>query len=98
MFVYKNFSKPRSIFSLSGFNYLDSNSKYDPFVEDVGQFEDLSQIKKAFCWKYCLLDKTNRKVKCKVQISEGNFCDRIMSYKASNIYRHLKHHHGIDKE
>jgi len=43
-------------------------------------------------------DKANRKVKCKVQISEGNFCDRIMSYKASNIYRHLKHHHGIDKE
>ena len=98
MFFYKNFSKPRSIFSLSGFNYLDSNSIYDPFVEDVGQFEDLSQIKKAFCWKYCLLDKANRKVKCKVQISEGNFCDRIMSYKASNIYRHLKHHHGIDRE
>ena len=86
----------RSIFSLSGLNYVDSSSIYDPFEDD--QFEDVSQVKKAFCWKYFLLDKTNRKVKCKVEISDGNFCDRIITYKASNIQRHLKDLHGIDKE
>jgi len=75
-----------------GLNYVASSSIFDPFVEE-GQFEDVSKIQKAFCWQYFLLDKTNQKAKCKVKISDGNFCDRIISSKACN--KHLKIH-GID--
>ena len=85
-------SKQRSIFILSGLNYVASSSIFDPFVEE-GQFEDVSKIQKAFCWQFFLLDKTNQKAKCKVKISDGNFCDRIISSKACN--KHLKIH-GID--
>ena len=94
MFTFcQNCSKNRSIFSLSGHIYVDSSSIFDPLEE--GQFEDVSQVKKAYCWKYFLLDKTNQKAKCKVQISDGIFCDRIINFKACN--KHLKIH-GIDKE
>ena len=89
---FTNFSNHRSIFILSGLNYVASSSIFDPFVEE-GQFEDVSKIQKAFCWQYFLLDKTNQKAKCKVKISDGNFCDRIISSKACN--KHLKIH-GID--
>ena len=51
--MFTKYSKDRSIFSLSGLNYVDSSSIFDP-LGDEQQFEDVSQFKKAFCWKYFL--------------------------------------------
>ena len=88
-------SKHRSIFSLSGLNFVDSSPIFDPY-EDY-QFEDVSKVQKAFCWKYFLLDKTNHYAKCKVKINEGEYCDKVFTSKGgtTNFNRHLKNRHGI---
>ena len=74
-------------FSFSGPNYID------------GQFEDVSNFRKAFCWKYFLLDKTNLKAKCNVfKIDEGKYCNRFYDAHGgttSKFNMHLKNHHGI---
>ena len=63
------------------------------------QFEDVSNSRKAFCWKYFLCDKANGKAKCKVEISKGEYCDTIFiaKYGTSMLNRHLKHSHGINE-
>ena len=63
----------------------------------LGQFEDVSKTRKAFCWKYCLLDKANGKAKCKVKISEGKYCDKVISAKSGTkgVIEHLKRLHGM---
>ena len=65
------------------------------------QFEDVSKVRKAICWKYFLLDKTNDKAKCKVKISEGEYCDRVFCTQrargsTSSITNHLRKQHGIE--
>ena len=68
-----------------------------------GQFEDVSKIRKAFCWKYFLLDEENYKAKCKVKFVEGVYCDRVLSARGSNgcaqatpaFKKHLKDEHAI---
>ena len=94
-YLFTKYSKDRSIFSLSGLNYVDSSSIFDP-LGDEQQFEDVSQFKKAFCWKYFLLDETNQKAKCKIKMRDGNICNRIISSKACN--KHLKQYHGMDND
>ena len=87
----------RSIFSLSGLDCVYSNVIFNPLYED-GQFEDVSQIKNSFCWKYFLLDKINHKAKCNVKISEGEYCNRVYSAQDSattSLKYHLKRRHGI---
>ncbi len=77
------------------FNYLDSSSI---FID--GQFEEVSKAKIALCWNYFLLDKTNDKAKCKVKISEGEYCDRVYSAKGGSttaLNTHLRKQHGITK-
>ena len=58
------------------------------------QFEDVFQHKKAYCWKFFLLDKMNRKTKCKI-------CSQIMTLQkngsTNNFYKHLKNRHRIIK-
>ena len=70
----------------------------NPLFED-GQFEDVSQIKNSFCWKYFLLDKVNHKAKCKVKISESEYCNRVYSAQegatTGGMKNHLKNAHGI---
>ena len=70
----------------------------DSIFNDV-QFEDVSNSRKAFCWKYFLCDKANGKAKCKVEISKGEYCDTIFiaKYGTSMLNRHLKHSHGINE-
>ena len=83
-------------FSLAGLNYVDSSLVFNPFEDD--QFEDVSQVQKAFCWKYFLLDKANQKAKCKVKIREGEYCDRVYSATTTRgIKYHLENNHGISK-
>jgi len=63
-----------------------------------GHFEDVSEVRKANGWKYVLLDKVNHRAKCSVEISEGEYCDRILSVTGGNttiINNHLKRLHGI---
>ena len=90
-------SKHRSIFSLSGLNYVDSSLIFNPFEDD--QFEDVSKVQKSYIWKYFLLDKANHKAKCKVKIGEGQYCDRVYSSQegatTGAMKNHLKNHHGI---
>ena len=65
-----------------------------------GQFEDVSEIRKAICWKYVLLDKVNYRAKCSVKISEGEYCDRVYSAKGGSttaLNTHLRKRHGITK-
>ena len=64
------------------------------------QFEDVSKVRKAICWKYFLLDKTNDKAKCRVKIGEGEYCDRVFYAKGgttSKLNNHLGKQHGISK-
>ena len=72
---------------------MDSSSIL--FKDD--QFEDVSKVRKAFCWTIFLLDKETHKAKCKVKISEGKYCDRIISarFTTNNCNQHLKNCHGI---
>ena len=89
-------------FTFSEPNYVDSSSIL--FKDD--QFEDVSKVRKAFCWKYFLLDEENYKAKCKVKFSEGGYCDKVFSVKGHNgcvqvtghIYNHLESQHGITHE
>ena len=64
-----------------------------------GQFEDVSKVRKSFCWKYCLLDKVNDKAKCQIKISsEGEHCNRVYSAPegaTTSLKYHLKRVHGI---
>ena len=87
-------------FTFSEPNYADSSSIL--FKDD--QFEDVSKVRKAFCWKYFLLDEENLKAKCKVKFSEGRgCCDKVFSVKGYNgcvqvsgtINKHLENEHGI---
>ena len=70
----------------------------NPLFED-GLFEDVSRIKNSFCWKYFLLDKVNHKAKCKVKISESEYCNRVYSAQegatTGGMKNHLKNAHGI---
>ena len=97
-FIIEVNSKHRSIFSLSGLDYVYSNLIFNPLFED-GQFEDVSRIKNSFCWKYFLLDKVNHKAKCKVKISESEYCNRVYSAQegatTGGMKNHLKNAHGI---
>ena len=81
-------------------NYVDSSS----ILFKDGQFEAVSKVRKAFCWKYFLLDEENLKAKCKVKFSEGRgCCDKVFSVKGYNgcvqvsgtINKHLENEHGI---
>ena len=83
-------------FTFSEPNYVDSSSIL--FKDD--QFEDVSKVRKSFCWKYCLLDKVNDKAKCKVKTSEGKYCDKFISVKGGTkgIIEHLKRRHGMIPE
>ena len=69
----------------------------NPLFED-GQFEDVSGIINSFCWKYFLLDKVNEKAKCKIKISEGEYCNRVYCAPegaTTSLKYHLKRGHGI---
>jgi len=81
-----------------GLDYVYSNLIFNPLFED-GQFEDVSRIKNSFCWKYFLLDKVNHKAKCKVKISESEYCNRVYSAQegatTGGMKNHLKNAHGI---
>ena len=90
----QNSKKPKyPFFSFSGSKLVDSS-----LIFKDGQFEDVSEIRKANGWKYVLLDKVNCKAKCSVKISDGEYCDRILSVTGGNttiINNHLKRLHGI---
>ena len=80
-------------FSISECNLVDSSSIFKD-----GQFEDVSEVRKAYCWNYFLFDGTNHKAKCRVKTSEGEYCDRILNPNSGNttsMNRHLKNRHGI---
>ena len=84
-----------NFFSFLGPNYVDSS-----LIFQDGLFEDVSKDKKAICWKYFLLDKANHKAKCRAKISEGEYCDRVLTAKGgttSPLNSHLKNQHGINK-
>ena len=81
-------------FSFSGPNLVDSS-----LIFKDGQFEDVSEVRKAICWKYFLFDGKNHKAKCSVKNSEGEYCDRILSVPCGNttsLRRHLKNRHEIN--
>jgi len=80
-----------------GLDCVYSNVIFNPLFED-DQFEDVSQIKNSFCWKYFLLDKVNDKAKCQIKISEGEYCNRVYSAPegaTTSLKYHLKRRHGI---
>jgi len=82
-------------FSFSGPNLVDSS-----LIFKDGQFEDVSEVRKAICWKYFLFDGKNHKAKCSVKNSEGEYCDRILSVNikssgTTSMNRHLKNRHEI---
>ena len=65
---------------------------YSSFKFEDGPFEDVSKVKRAFCWKYFLFDHVNHKAKCKVEISAGEYCDRVYSALGGAISGAMKHH------
>ena len=74
-------------FSITGLDNVDSI-----FID--GHFEDASS-RKAFCWKYFLIDKAkgNEKAKCK-------YCDKVLVARGGTttpLNFHLKSVHGIDE-
>ena len=73
----------------------------DSIFNDV-QFEDVSNSRKAFCWKYFLYAnvKPNQKAKCQVEISKGEYCNKIFCAtrgSTSALNTHLKNAHGINE-
>ena len=77
------------LFSISGLDNVDSSSI---FID--GHFEDASS-RKAFCWKYFLIDKAkgNEKAKCK-------YCGKVLVARGGTttpLNFHLKSVHGIDE-
>ena len=70
-------------------------------LNDV-QFEDVSNSRKAYCWKYFLYAnvKPNQKAKCQVEMSKGEYCNKVLSVSGgttSTLNNHLKHVHGINE-
>jgi len=81
-------------FSITGCNLVDSSSIFKD-----GQFEDVSEVRKAYCWNYFLFNGTNHKAKCRVKTNEGEYCDRILSVPCGNttsLRGHLKNRHEIN--
>ena len=73
----------------------------DPLFNDV-QFEDVSNSRKSYCWKYFLYAnvKPNQKAKCQVEMSKGEYCNKVLSVSGgttSTLNNHLKHVHGINE-
>ena len=73
----------------------------DPIFNDV-QFEDVSNSRKAYCWKYFLYAnvKPNQKAKCQVEMSKGEYCNKVLCASGgttSTLNKHLKHVHGINE-
>ena len=66
------------------------------------QFEDVSNSRKAYCWKYFLYAnvKPNQKAKCQVETSKGEYCNKIFCAtrgSTSALNTHLKNAHGINE-
>ena len=87
-----------NFFSFLGPNYVDSS-----LIFQDGLFEDVSKDKRAICWKYFLLDKANHRAKCRVEIIEGEYCDRVYSAQggaqkggSGAMKKHLKNHLSLE--
>ena len=67
----------------------------DPLFNDV-QFEDVSNSRKAYCWKYFLYAnvKPNQKAKCRVEMSKGEFCNRVLISSGGSKEVHIKRFHS----
>ena len=84
-------------FSFSGSKLVDSS-----LIFKDGHFEDVSEVRKAYCWKYFLYAnvKPNQKAKCRVEMSKGEYCNKVLSVSGgttSTLNNHLKHVHGINE-
>ena len=85
----------------SPWNHFVSFSDSISILNDV-QFEDVSNSRKAYCWKYFLYAnvKPNQKAKCQVETSKGEYCNKIFCAtrgSTSALNTHLKNAHGINE-
>ena len=85
----------------SPWNSFVSFSDSISILNDV-QFEDVSNSRKSYCWKYFLYAnvKPNQKAKCQVETSKGEYCNKIFCAtrgSTSALNTHLKNAHGINE-